>query len=255
MSTQLFSLIGNFSVGINEAQLTDEIIANAGISTTLVSVVRELDDVFINFDANLSVAEIILLETVVASHVPSTSDDGGKVYINTEEGLTGGGDISSNVTISMDINGLINESSPNGYIAMYDTSAGAHRKVLIDNLPNTGTKKVRIGHTWGISGEIKVASGDLDFINPFFVSQASGQSSNLVSCKYKINNGTSATVSLKRNDIDIAGYTGVSVGMVEGTTDASDVTLADGDKLSLVVTAVSGNPLNLSFTVFIEHTV
>lgn len=117
------------------------------------------------------------------------------------------------------------------------------------------THSIRQGHTWGISGEIKVASGDTDFLNPFFISLASGQSAKITSARHKINGGTSATVKVQKNGVDVTGFTGISVTTTSTTTNPADVTLAENDRLALVVTAVNGAPTNLSFTLFIEHTV
>jgi hypothetical protein len=132
---------------------------------------------------------------------------------------------------------------------------------LTQNSPNTDeavvnfrglTSTTRIGHTWAISGEISVPSGDTDFINPFFVSLASGQKMNLVKARYRINSGTSATVKLQKNGVDIAGFTGISVTTTTANTDPADIPLADDDQIALVVTAVAGTPTNMSFTVFFE---
>jgi len=111
----------------------------------------------------------------------------------------------------------------------------------------------RHGHTYGISGEIIVPSGDTAFILPFFVSLASGQSAALSSCRYVINSGTSVTCKLQINGVDATGFTGISVSTTAATTNPADIALADNDKIALVVTAVSGTPKNLSFTIFIDH--
>jgi hypothetical protein len=118
-------------------------------------------------------------------------------------------------------------------------------------------KTYRIGHTYAISGEIKVPLGDTDFVPPFFVSLATGQTAKVVSCRYRINSGTSATVKVQKNGVDVTGLTAISVTTITAsTTPAYDATqdLADTDMLALVVTAVSGTPTNLSFTLFIENT-
>jgi len=115
-------------------------------------------------------------------------------------------------------------------------------------------KVYRIGHTYGVISRIKVPSGQKDFIIPFFVSLASGQTAKLVKARHIINDGTSVTCKLQKNGSDITGFTGISVTTTAADTDPSDVTLADDDKLALVVTAVSGTPRNMSFTIFIEYT-
>lgn len=108
-------------------------------------------------------------------------------------------------------------------------------------------------HTWAIGGEIKVAVADNDFIPPFFVLLDVGQPVELAKCRYKINSGTSVTAKLTRNGSDITGFTGMSITTTANATDPTDVALTDGDAIALVVTAVSGTPLNLSFTLALQH--
>jgi len=113
----------------------------------------------------------------------------------------------------------------------------------------------RVGHTYAVGGEIKVASGDTDFINPFYVSLASGQSAVLAKCRYRINTSSSnATFKLQQNGGDITGYTGLTATDTSTETDATDVTLSDNDLLAVVVTAVSGTPKNFSVTIFLDIT-
>jgi len=134
-------------------------------------------------------------------------------------------------------------------------TGAASGRILTSDASGVGTWQApqarRIGHTWAIAGEIKVASGDTDFICPFFVSLASGQTANIVKARYKINSGTSVTCKLTKNGADITGYTNISVTTTAAETTGT-VSLADNDLIALVVTAVSGTPKNLSFTVFIE---
>lgn len=117
----------------------------------------------------------------------------------------------------------------------------------------THTHVYRIPHTYAIPGEIKVPIADADFIMPFFVSLLTGQTAKLVKARYRINSGTSVTAKLQKNGVDIAGFTGMSITPAAAETDPADVTLADNDMLQLVVTAVSGTPKNLTFTIFIEY--
>ena len=117
------------------------------------------------------------------------------------------------------------------------------------------THTMRLPHTWAISGEIAVPSGDVDYILPFFVSLASGQTAKLVKARHRINSGTSVTCKLQKNGGDITGFTGISVTTTTTNTDPADVTLADDDMLALVVTGVAGTPKNMSFTVFVEYSV
>jgi len=116
-------------------------------------------------------------------------------------------------------------------------------------------KTVRVGHTWAISSEVKVPSGNTDFLMPFFVSLAGGQTAKVVKARYVLNSGTSATVKLQKNGVDVTGFVAMSVTTTPTSTDPADVSLADDDKLALVVTGVSGTPTNMTFTLFIEYTV
>lgn len=109
-------------------------------------------------------------------------------------------------------------------------------------------------HTWTISGEIKVPSGDTDFICPFFVAVVTGETLLAYKCKYIINSGTSVTAKLQLNGSDMTGFTAISVTTTAAETDPADVALVDGDKVALVVTAVSGTPKNMSFSLQIVHT-
>ena len=109
------------------------------------------------------------------------------------------------------------------------------------------------GHTFTIGGEVFVPSGDVDYVVPFFVPVYAGTYVKLVRARYRINSGTSATVKLQKNGVDITGFTGISVTTTAATTNPADVSLADDDLIALVVTAVSGNPKNLTFTLVLEH--
>jgi len=111
----------------------------------------------------------------------------------------------------------------------------------------------RTSHTWAIPGEIKVASGDTDYIPLFWVDVATGQSVKLVKMLHRINSGTSATVKLQKSGVDITGFTGVSVTTTGTVLDPADVALVANDQLALIVTAVAGTPKNMSVTVVLEH--
>jgi hypothetical protein len=113
-------------------------------------------------------------------------------------------------------------------------------------------KTIRIPHTWAISGDVKVPSGDVDFILPFFVPVPVGQTVALASLRARINGGTSATIEVRKN--------GVAVGSTATvTTTSADIarttTFADGDALTLVVTAISGQPKNMTVTAYLDYIV
>jgi hypothetical protein len=113
-----------------------------------------------------------------------------------------------------------------------------------------------ISHTFTITNEVKVASGDLYVIMPFAVSKPDGQTIKIKKCTYKILSGTSATVKLQKNGSDITGLTGLSVTQTKTTTTpSSDILLGDGDEIALVITAVTGTPKNLYFTLSLEYSI
>lgn len=117
-------------------------------------------------------------------------------------------------------------------------------------------KTIRLPHTFSIGGEIKVPSGQTDYIPGFFVPVPVGQTAKIVSARYRIAGGTSATLSVWINGSTVTGLTGLVAGTSAATTAASGAnTLADGDIVLITVTAVSGTPTNLSFTLYVDYAV
>ena len=114
--------------------------------------------------------------------------------------------------------------------------------------------KLIVPHTFTVSGAVIVAAGQVDYINPFFVKVPATQTVKLISARHRINTGTSATVKVQVNGSDASGFTGISVTTSAADTDPADVTLANNDVVSLVVTATSGSPQNMSVTLFFEYT-
>jgi hypothetical protein len=120
--------------------------------------------------------------------------------------------------------------------------------------PGSGGSTIRVGKTYAIAGEIKVPVGQTDFLVPFFVSLAGGQTADLVKVRHQIQAGTSVTCKLQKNGVDITGFTAISVTTTAASVDPTDVALAEDDEIALIVTAVAGTPQNMTFTIFIEHT-
>lgn len=118
----------------------------------------------------------------------------------------------------------------------------------------TGTTgPIRTSHTFAVGGTIAVPSGATDFIPPMYVSLGAIETAKIVKVLYSIQSGTSATCKVQKAGVDVTGLTGLAVTTTPGSTTPTAATVAEGDSIAVVVTAVSGAPTNLSFTVILEH--
>ncbi|MCU1588789.1 MAG: hypothetical protein JWP11_45 [Frankiales bacterium] len=117
---------------------------------------------------------------------------------------------------------------------------------------NRLAKTVRITHTFNISGPV-----DLTTVIPGMVFDVpAGQSVTLVRARHGLVSGGTATVKLQHNGADIADWTGIAVTTAETLLDTTDVAIADGDRLSLVPTALAGaTPTGLYFSAAFDYTV
>lgn len=130
-----------------------------------------------------------------------------------------------------------------------------------ENLTNADT--ITVERVWAIAGEIKVPSGDTDYIVPIPIWVAAGKSVTLNFVEMLINSGTSATFKVKQKTTAAESYTDVATGLVADTTPSNKTALSSNNVLSggesgtmflvtIEVTAVSGTPKNLS--VMINYT-
>lgn len=110
-----------------------------------------------------------------------------------------------------------------------------------------------LSYTWTIPDEVKVPSGDNNYIPGIFAAEAATDAISLISCRHRINSGTSATVKLQVNGTDATGFTGISVTTTSTTTNPADVPLADEDYIQPVVTAVVGTPKNMTLSVYFSR--
>ena len=107
--------------------------------------------------------------------------------------------------------------------------------------------------TWTMEGELATTR---TFIEKKF-RIASGTTLKVKQIDCKIKSGTSATIKLQKNGVDLTGFTSISATTNWGNTaPASDAshTLADGDIIAPVCTAVSATPVNVSINVTFEET-
>jgi len=142
------------------------------------------------------------------------------------------------------------------YMLVRDATDGVQRKLLLNDIPSA--KTIRTPHGFAISGEIKVPVGNANVIGSLFVSLAAGQSATAVSATHMIQSGTSVTLSVFREGTAIANeFTDIAVSTTKTTTTlTTPEALTEGDQLTIVVSAVSGDaPTLLNFTLFLEHTV
>lgn len=110
------------AISLVASQVVSGAFADARISQSSVT----QHEAAINHDA--------LLGYVADEHVAHSG-----VSISAGEGLSGGGTIAASRSLALDIDGLTAEASPDGgadYVAVWDASLGAHRKVLLNNLPS-----------------------------------------------------------------------------------------------------------------------
>ena len=113
-----------------------------------------------------------------------------------------------------------------------------------------------IPHTFTIYNEVKLPSSTIHYVLPFFIGKPAGQSVQIVKCIHKIQSGTSATVKITQNGSDLALLSNITVTQtLTSLVPASSILLNDGDTIDMVVTGVSGTPMNLSFTLLIQYSI
>jgi hypothetical protein len=125
-------------------------------------------------------------------------------------------------------------------------------KLPESQLPLSVVNSIEV-RTFTIPDQIKVPEGLSDYIPPFVV-LLQGMTAKIIKAVHLIHSGTSATVKLTKNGADLSGFTGISVTPEKQTTNPADQSVEDGDLIGLVVTAISGSPRNMTFTVAIERT-
>jgi hypothetical protein len=171
------------------------------------------------------------------------------------------------ITINADVVSIESSVTDNQIVRMNLTS-GKSIQASSATIDDNGSINIPTGESYKINGaahtharteqshviiadEVKVPSGDTDYIPPFFVFVPSG-SLTLKSIRYRINSGTSATFKLQKNGSDITNYTSLSCTTTAATT-TQDESLADNDVIAVVVTAVSGTPKNMSVSFRFER--
>jgi len=105
----------------------------------------------------------------------------------------------------------------------------------------------RLGHTWGLVGDVTA----LTVLPSIFIPFGTTQSAKLVGIRTKLGSGTSIDVQLKRNGTNLGSVITVIPTAVTTTFNQS---LAANDELTLVLSSPVGSPTHLTVTLFVEHT-
>lgn len=106
----------------------------------------------------------------------------------------------------------------------------------------------RTYHTWTFNGPVEAIN-----YGGFYVSANTEETVKLIGMKYKIGEGTSCKIRVLKNGAELASYKEKEVTTTAAEV-SSEVALATGDRLELVVESTSGTPKNPIITVFLEHT-
>lgn len=188
-----------------------------------------------------------------------------KILVNTRSGDTFGS--GNGLTRGYDNTGAQTHQAQAVVEHVFDAASATEASAHVNTTTRddhtqylNSTRHTAIAHarrralTFTVAGDVVVPAGDVDYICPVFVPVASGQTTKLIALRARINAGTSATVKLQKNGVDITGFTGIVVTTTAATTDPADVTLADNDLIALIVTAVSVNPKNMSVSLYLEDT-
>lgn len=114
----------------------------------------------------------------------------------------------------------------------------------------TGPSKTVESLTFAWSGEATTASFEA---LRHFIGVLAGETVKLLRMRAVIGSGTSATVKAQIGGVDATGFTGLEAKPAAAQKEPTAVALADNDALSIVVTAVSGAPKNLSVTLMVQR--
>ena len=259
----------------NQSDLNDIIISLSG------SIVNEIDDrisednnlqsqidLKLTNASNIGIGEglvfkelsgsVIQLKTLKAGSNISLSNDNDEITINSS------GNIPNSIGTA---SGDIIYFSASGVPAVLAKATDGQVLTLANGLPSwANADTLTVERVWAIGGEIKVPSGDTDYIVPIPIWVPAGKSVTLNSVEMLINSGTSVTFKIKQKTTAAESYTDVATGLVADTTPSNKIALSSNNVLSggesgtmflvaIEVTAVSGTPKNLSVMISYTKTI
>jgi hypothetical protein len=206
-----------------------DISSNRTLSIDITGLTEDLtpsraNDYVVTYDTSATSHKKALISSLVSSgdinHDATTNYSANKhvdhtsVSISTGSGLTGGGDISSTRTLSLDINGLTADDSPvtTDYVVTYDVSATANKKVLVSDLKtvisnHAFTALSDVPNSYSSAGlkivRVNSAATALEFVTPI-LEETSAQTTNYTLALTDVNyvvllNGTSLTLTIPPN--------------------------------------------------------
>lgn len=121
--------------------------ANRTISLNIAGLTEDLSpqttaDYIVTYDASASSHKRVRLDKIdhdaLTNFAANEHVDHSAVSVSAGTGLTGGGDLTASRSLSLNVNGLTSDASPDAgadYLVTWDASASTHKKVLIANLP------------------------------------------------------------------------------------------------------------------------
>ena len=207
-------------------------------------------DYLITYDTNAAGHKKVLLENIDHDALTNFSAnehvDHSAVSVTAGEGLTGGGTIASTRTIDLDVSGLTAESTMDGtadYAVVYDATAAAHRKVLLNDLPAQVDQFLTLQ---AVAFDGNVASGT-NVMGRYYIPVGVGTFTVIAAKAYVETAGTTGAteIDINKNGASIfsavlsvaSGGTASTGGTLSGTP-----TLTAGDYLTIDVDSVCTTP-------------
>lgn len=221
---------------------------NVNAGSSKITIVDDVANDEVDFDLDEStVNHDALLNFVANEHIDHSS-----VSIIAGEGLSGGGDLLASRTLDIDINSLTTETTPDGsadFIAIYDSSAGDHKKVLLSNIPISNSFLSRTTSTSTTGAAFSIIP-TLTFTTPasgtYFVSfSGAGEcnTDNTQGLTAIFVDGVEQTASTSQIGTDITGF--ASLGFIRGSLVSQTIASVNGSQNIDVRFRVTGGTLTV----------